>query len=184
MNKPVYVPEQGSRMRLSSPAFGPFELMPREHTREGAGSSPALNWENLPLGVQSLALVMMDCDIPSPQRRLGQFIHWVVYNIPVEARGLPANFDQAAGARLGACTAKNGSGRRGYYPPCPVMGQHEYIFRLYALDAAQLDTAVENYRNLMKAMAGHILDSTELVGTYRCTILTPWQAMLKNLLPD
>lgn len=70
-------------MRLTSPAFGPGERIPDEHTCEGADVSPALEWEGLPPGTRSLALVMDDPDAPR-----GTFTHWLAWGIDPAAGGL------------------------------------------------------------------------------------------------
>jgi Raf kinase inhibitor-like YbhB/YbcL family protein len=168
-------------MLLSSSAFKNLGSIPSEFTSEGVGYSPSLNWENLPVGTQSLVLIMMDCDIPSPKNRLSQFIHWVVYNLPPGIRGLPANFGQVESIQFGATIAQNGAGWRGYYPPCPVSGEHEYTFRLFALDIPRIQPGAENYRAVIKAIEGHVLSSAELIGVYQCTTLSTWQALLKNI---
>jgi Raf kinase inhibitor-like YbhB/YbcL family protein len=172
---------QVAAMLLNSSAFKNLGSIPPEFTGEGAGYSPALNWENLPEGTQSLVLIMVDCDIPSHKNRLSQFIHWVVYNLPPEMNELPVNFGQVESVKLGATIARNGSGWHGYYPPCPVSGEHEYTFRLFALDIPRIQPGAENYRMVMKAIEGHILSSAELIGVYQCTTFNTWQALLKNI---
>jgi Raf kinase inhibitor-like YbhB/YbcL family protein len=172
---------QAGTMLLSSSAFKNLGSIPREFTSEGACCSPSLNWENLPEGTHSLVLIMVDYDIPSRKNRLSQFIHWVVYNLPPGVGGLPANFGQVESAQFGATIAQNSSGRRWYYPPCPVSGEHEYTFRLFALDIPYIQPGAENYPAVMKAIEGHVLSSTELVGVYQCTTLNTWQALLKNI---
>jgi Raf kinase inhibitor-like YbhB/YbcL family protein len=169
-----------STLYLRSRAFENLGPIPREFTAEGGGYSPPLSWGNLPEAAQSLALIVVDPDIPSRQKRLSQFVHWVVYNLPAGVADLPANLGEAESARLGATIGRNGSGRRRYYPPCPVWGEHDYIFRLFALNIPHLQPRAADYGAVMKAIAGHVLSSAELVGVYRRATLSAWQALLKN----
>jgi Raf kinase inhibitor-like YbhB/YbcL family protein len=67
-----------------------------------------------------------------------------------------------AGTREG----KNDWDRTGYGGPCPPIGRHRYFFKLYALDAQLSDLKEPAKAALEAAMAGHILDRAELIGTY------------------
>ncbi len=89
----------------------------------------------------------------------------MLYDIPPTTASLP----EAAGARpAGAKDGKNDWGKTGWGGPCPPIGRHRYFFKLYALDATlALDSPTK--AELEKAMAGHILAQTELVGTYKKT---------------
>ena len=56
--------------------------------------------------------------------------------------------------------------RTGYGGPCPPSGTHRYFFKLYALDA-DLDLEEGSTKEDIEAvMAGHIIESAELMGTY------------------
>ena len=60
----------------------------------------------------------------------------------------------------------NGWSRTGYGGPCPPSGTHRYFFKLYALDT-YLDLEEGSTKEVIEAaMAGHIIDSAELMGTY------------------
>ena len=56
--------------------------------------------------------------------------------------------------------------RTGYGGPCPPIGRHRYFFKLYALDAVLPDLGKPTKAALLKAMEGHILEQTEMIGTY------------------
>lgn len=150
------------KMVLSSPAFGPGELIPERYTGNGEDISPELFWDSVPAGVASFALVCSDPDAP-----MGTFIHWVVYNIPGSARRLPegiaSNEELVDGARQGV----NSFQRIGYNGPKPPMGKpHRYFFRLYALDTVLDLPPGAAAGRLQSAMAGHILAVGELMGRY------------------
>jgi Raf kinase inhibitor-like YbhB/YbcL family protein len=91
-------------------------------------------------------------------------VHWVVFNIPAAAMGLP----ESAGVSLpaGALQGKNSSGSAKYMGPCPPSGTHRYFFKLYALDTMMTLSADANKADLLKAMDGHILAQGELMGTF------------------
>ena len=72
-------------------------------------------------------------------------------------------FQLPAGAKGGLNDWK----RAGYGGPCPPVGRHRYFHKLYALDLMLPDLHLPTKAEVEKAMAGHILDSAELVGTYQ-----------------
>src|ERR1700740_3123160 len=54
----------------------------------GEGTSPAIQWANAPAGTQSFVLHMHDMDLARNKTTDDQ-VHWVVWNIPASATGLP-----------------------------------------------------------------------------------------------
>lgn len=151
---------------ITSPAFAHMGKIPKEHTCEGDDLSPNLSWRGLPPGTRSLALIVDDPDAPDPAAPKVVWVHWVVYNIPPRAAGLPA----AAGdgnLPKGTLEGRNDWKESGYRGPCPPVGRHRYFFKLYALDTLLPDLHNPGKARLSQAMAGHVLDSAELVGTYQ-----------------
>src|SRR5436853_608597 len=59
-----------------------------EGAAPGEGTSPAISWSNAPAGTQSFVLNMHDMDV-SRNRTTDDQAHWVVWNIPAAATGLP-----------------------------------------------------------------------------------------------
>lgn len=118
---------------LNSDAFVDGDPIPRRFTCEGENVSPSLTWDNLPAGTESLVLIVDDPDAPDPAAPRMVWDHWVLYNLPATAPGLPEGV--AAGV-LPAGTGEgiNSWGRTGYGGPCPPIGRHRYFHRLYALD--------------------------------------------------
>src|SRR5579883_2535308 len=53
----------------------------------GSNISPALSWSGAPAGTKSFALTVYDPDAPTGSG----WWHWVVFNIPANATGLPKN---------------------------------------------------------------------------------------------
>jgi hypothetical protein len=145
---------------LTSPAFAQGEHIPVAFTCDGANISVALEWFGAPAGTVSFALIMDDPDAPS-----GDFVHWVLYNVPTETAQLPQAV--AVGPTLvdGSLQGSNGAGVEGYTGPCPPSGVHRYFFKLYALSIVINQTGLDK-PGLLAAMEGAILAQTELMGTY------------------
>jgi hypothetical protein len=145
-------------VRLESASFREGEPIPKEHSRDGADSHPALAWSGAPKGVRSFALI---CDDPDAPR--GRWVHWILYDIPPSASGLPEGVSSLpAGTREGLNDWK----RTGYGGPCPPIGRHRYFFKLYALDGALGDLGAPTKAKLEAAMKGHVLAEGRLMGTY------------------
>lgn len=153
-------------LTLQSSAFKHNEEMPKRYTCDGADISPPLSWSGLPEGTQSLVLIMDDPDAPDPAAPKMTWVHWVLYNIPPSADGLPedvASEDLPAGTQEGL----NNWNRTGYGGPCPPIGRHRYFHKLYALDITLPDMDKPTKEQLEQAMQDHILAKTELIGTYQ-----------------
>jgi len=147
---------------MHSGAFKPGGTIPKEFTADGRDVSPALSWENPPAGSQSFALVCDDPDAP-----VGTWVHWVLWNIPATAKGLPQGVQTVQVLPDGSAQGRNDFGRIGYGGPSPPRGKpHRYFFRLYALSAKLSLPAGSTRKQLDAAMAGRILASVELIGTY------------------
>jgi Raf kinase inhibitor-like YbhB/YbcL family protein len=156
---------QGS-WRLTSSSFSAQGEIPSRHTCEGQDLSPALSWSGLPPGTKSLALVVDDPDAPDPRAPQTTWVHWVIYNVPPEAGGLPEGV-KATGLPSGTREGRNDWGSTGYRGPCPPAGRHRYFHKLYALDAVLGDLGTPTKAGLEQAMRGHVLAQTELIGTYQ-----------------
>lgn len=142
-------------MALTSPSFNEGEPIPEKFTCDGEDISPELDWFGTPEGTVSLALIMDDPDAP-----LGTWVHWVVYNLPMDLSGLREGM---TGVGLDGTNSWN---RTGYGGPCPPSGSHRYYFKLYALDTnLDLGPGVKK-EALLDAMEGHLLGQAELMGTY------------------
>jgi Raf kinase inhibitor-like YbhB/YbcL family protein len=152
-------------MVISSPAFGPNQSIPSRYTCEGEDLSPPLSWAGVPSETKSLALIVEDPDAPDPKAPKMTWVHWVLYNIPPSASGLPEGVQKQAlppGTREGLNDWK----RTGYGGPCPPIGRHRYFFKIYALSQVLPDLGSPTKSQLEKAMKGQVLSQAELVGTY------------------
>jgi Raf kinase inhibitor-like YbhB/YbcL family protein len=152
-------------MRLLSNAFSDGERIPAEYTCQGADLSPQLAWDEVPENTQSLALIVDDPDAPDPMAPRMVWVHWVLYNLPPDSRELVKAI-KSADLPSGTGEGINDWNRTGYGGPCPPIGRHRYFFKLYALDTrlAGLDKPAKV--EVERAMEGHILDQTVLMGTY------------------
>ena len=155
-------------LKLTSPAFEHQGEIPSRYTCEGEDVSPALAWTGVPADARSLALIVDDPDAPDPRAPKTTWVHWVLYDLPAgdpRVAGLPegvAAADLPAGTREGLNDWK----RTGWGGPCPPLGRHRYFFKLYALDVELPDLDRPTAARLTEAMRGHVLASTELIGTY------------------
>ena len=153
-------------LALTSTAFTHNGPIPKPYTCQGKDISPALVWSGLPAGTKSLALIVDDPDAPDPKAPKMTWVHWVLYNIPASATGLPEAVAPAA-LPAGTREGKNDWKRTGYGGPCPPIGRHRYFHKLYALDIVLPDLKQPTKAELERAMQGHVLAKIELMGTYQ-----------------
>jgi hypothetical protein len=158
--------EKPMSLTITSTAFAPEGAIPSLYTCEGKDISPPLAWNGTPAATKSFALIVDDPDAPDPAAPKMTWVHWVLYDIPATASGLPEAVQPSAlpsGTREGV----NDWGRTGYGGPCPPIGRHRYFHKLYALDTVLADLKRPKKAALEKAMQGHILAQAVLIGTYQ-----------------
>ncbi len=149
-------------LSLTSPAFTEGGAIGSKFTCDAGpqNPSPALAWKDAPATTKSFVLILHDPDAPMP----GGFTHWVLFDIPSTTKALPDNFQPGSVGVSGT----SGFRRQGYGGPCPPTGSHHYHFMLSALDVPTLGLqAGATKADVEKAMEGHVVDKTELVGTYQ-----------------
>jgi Raf kinase inhibitor-like YbhB/YbcL family protein len=149
----------------SEPAVVKFQTLPfqqgtripTEFTCDGANQSPPLSWTGSSGDAKSWVLIFDDPDAPS-----GTFTHWILYDIPIATSALPRS-----SSGIGT-PGKNDFGKIGYGGPCPPHGSnHRYYFKLYAENVPTFGLPQGATRaQLEKAMAGHQVATTTLMGTY------------------
>ncbi|VBB42959.1 conserved exported hypothetical protein [uncultured Desulfatiglans sp.] len=160
---PTFLESQGVQaMELKSIAFEEGKPIPVQYTCDGPDVSPPLTWSGVPAGTKSLALICDDPDAP-----MGTWVHWVYYDIPAEAGGLPEAVRPDEKPSPGGTHGKNDFRKLGYGGPCPPGGTHRYFFKLYALDTILGLGASATKKELLAAMEGHILEQAQLMGTYK-----------------
>ncbi len=146
---------------LTSSAFEHEGTIPTKYSCDGQDISPPLSWSDPPEGTESFVLIADDPDAPA-----GTWVHWVLYNIPTDARELPEALPAQDTLDNGSLHGRNSWGRNDYGGPCPPSGTHRYLFKLYALDTTlELEPGAKKTK-VLNAMEGHILAQTELMGTF------------------
>lgn len=150
---------------LRSGAFTDGDEIPARYTCIGNDLSPPLSWQGVPAEAKSLTLIIDDPDAPDPNAPLMTWVHWVLFNIPVDTHELP----EGASTHIlppGAIQGLNDWNNIGYGGPCPPIGRHRYFHKLYAVDCFLQKIKQPTKANIEIAMRGHIIESTELVGTF------------------
>jgi len=130
-----------AQMTLTTTAFPDGGQIPARYTQAGEQISPALVWTNVPPNTMSFVLHMHDPEV-ARNRTTEDQVHWLVWNIPGTATGLPATGPM-----------------------------HHYTFEIFALDT-KLDVqpasdAFETRTAVMKALQGHILGKAVYMGLFR-----------------
>lgn len=148
-------------LKLESLSFKDNGPIPERFTCAGSNVSPEMEWKNGPAKAKSYVLICDDPDTP-----LQEWVHWVVFNIPKNVfaltEALPRDEEFPNGITQGVNDFKN----IGYGGPCPPAGVHRYYFKLYALDRT-LDLKAGSLRSQVeKAMKGHIVAWTQIMGLY------------------
>ncbi len=152
-----------TNLQVTSPAFASGNAIPREYTCDGPDQSPELRWNEFPAGIVTFALVMDDPDAPA-----GDWVHWVVWNIPATSHGLAENSSRQEQFADGTRQGRNDFGKVGYNGPCPPPGRpHRYFFHVYAVATKLGLPAGASRAELDSALKGHILAEAEYMGTYR-----------------
>ena len=166
----------GPAMTLTIPGFpdgGPIPVrfsQAAPGVAPGEGTSPAINWANPPAGTQSFVLNMRDMDV-SRNKTTDDQAHWVVWNIPGTATGLPEGV--AKGPQLPDGSYQiSATGQMYRGPGAPATGpQHHYMFELFALDTKLTvepsADAFETRAKVMQAIQGHILGKAVYGGLFR-----------------
>jgi len=163
-------------MTLTIPGFPDGGQIPVKYSQAapgvavGEGTSPAMSWANVPAGTQVFFLNMHDMDLARNKTTEDQ-AHWVFWNIPATAGGLPEAVPKGSPLPDGSYQiSATGPMYRG--PGAGANGPfHHYVFELYALDT-KLDVkpaadAFETRANVMKAIQGHILAKAVYGGLFR-----------------
>jgi len=158
----------GPGLTLTTSAFQDGGEIPARFTQNDPNAvSPKLEWTHVPAGTVTFALIMHDPDV-AIQRKTDDVLHWMLFNVPATATGLPEGVPANAQLPDGTTQAKNLRGAVGYMGPgAPAAGpQHHYTFELFALDT-KLDLSPDATRaDVLKAMDGHILGKGVLVGRF------------------
>ena len=156
-------------MTLTTTAFADGAQIPVKYTQAGEQVSPALTWTNAPPSTASFVLHMHDPEVARNKTTDDQ-VHWLVWNIPASATGLPEGVPVGPELKDGSKQiSATGPQYRG--PGAPASGpMHHYTFEIYALDI-KLDMppsgdAFETRTAVMKAMQGHVIGKAVYMGLF------------------
>ena len=152
----------GLSLKLSSASFQADGDIPSKFTCDAQDVSPALAWSDPPVETRSFALIADDPDAPSKT-----VVHWALYDVPAGTRSLREGIATDATLPDGSRQGRNDHGMIGYSGPCPPHGPtHHYFFKLYALDS-MIDLKPDaGKEDLERAMDGHILAQSQLIGRF------------------
>lgn len=147
---------------LISSAFKEGETIPQQYTCAGRDVSPPLHWSVPPAGTRSYVIIADDPDAPA-----GTWVHWVIYNVPLDLRGVSEGVPTDEQVLDGALQGMNDFKRVGYGGPCPPPGMpHRYLFKLYALDKVLDLKPRATKAQVLDACKGHILAEAQLMARY------------------
>lgn len=149
-------------INVTSSAFKEGGMISRKYTCDGDDISPPLAWSGIPQNTRTIALISDDPDAP-----MGTWVHWVLFNMPPDTKGLPEGVPGDKVLANGAKQGVNDGRQTGYGGPCPPSGTHRYYFKVYALDKELGLNPGCAKKDLVKAMEGHILAEGQLMGRYK-----------------
>ena len=158
-------------IKVTSSVFNNVEAMPLEYTDQGNNISPPISWGECSEETVSIAII---CDDPDAKEVVGKtFVHWVIFNIPVEYKGLSKNIPNTREPRTASVEKNvrqgiNDFGKIGYGGPKPPAGKsHRYFFKVYEINILLGLEPGATKKNLLEAMKNHVVGYGELMGTYK-----------------
>jgi Raf kinase inhibitor-like YbhB/YbcL family protein len=151
-------------MKIKIKDFEEGQEIPIKFTCDSEDHSPEIFWEDIPTRTESLVLIVDDPDAP-----VGNFVHWVVYNIPPNVTHLEENFTRAKRLSNGITQGKNDFGKIGYNGPCPPKGHgyHRYYFTLYATTIKNIERDSLTKKEIIGLIENKILAKDIRMGRYR-----------------
>lgn len=153
-------------LTLTSTSFIQNGIIPIRYTCDGQDISPPLFWTGVPNSTKSLVLIVDDPDAPDPAAPKMIWVHWLLYNIPPESNSLSDGIAPES-LPFGTLRGINDWGSLDYGGPRPPVGNHRYFHKLYAIDIVLPDLMNPVKNELERAMLGHIISYTELIGHYQ-----------------
>jgi Raf kinase inhibitor-like YbhB/YbcL family protein len=154
-----------ARLSVSSPKFVFNGRLPTRYTADGEGISPPLEWDAVPAGTGSIAILVEDADSPTPH----PLVHAIVVDIDSEIRSL----DEGALASphhegAGLDTGQNSFFQRAWLPPDPPRGhgEHRYVFQVFALIPGADFSTVPGRREFIEVILDRAIAVGCIIGTY------------------
>ena len=148
---------------MESDAFPDGGIVPPKYAGRGGNVQPGFKFSGAPAGTVSYAIIFHDLDV-AIGGNTGDVLHWMVWNIPASANGIPEG-----SLPPGSVQGANITGQNAYFGPGAPAGPryHHYVFELYALNANLELPATASRDDLMKAMAGKTVAKSAYVGRFR-----------------
>ena len=130
--------------------------------------SPAMTWSGAPATTQSYVVILHDPDPVLGGSATNDVLHWAIFDIPGDAKGLPEGVPNMAELSDGSKQPNGISGAPGYFGPCPPAGHgdHHYTFELFALSAKLGLPASTSRVDLMNAMNGKVVAKGIYIGMF------------------
>ena len=151
-------------LKLTSSDFEDGGEIPRECGYKNGNKEPPLAVNGIPEKTDTLVLIMDDPDAMGAVGKV--WLHWLEWDI------IPNTLDYSffdLSHREDHFVGVNDFGEEGYGGPAPPDKRHTYVFKVYALDSRLLDLdygEAPTKADVEKAMEGHIIEQTQLTGTY------------------
>ena len=153
-----------TKLKLTSPAFSDGGEIPRECGYKHGNKVPPLKIKCAYTRIKRLALIMDDPDAMGAVGKV--WVHWVIWNIEPGALKVFQHHPSQTPEILLSTRGMTDFGEVGYGGPAPPDKRHTYVFKLYALDT-KLDLPEGSPKAALEsAMKGHIIEQTQLTGTY------------------
>jgi Raf kinase inhibitor-like YbhB/YbcL family protein len=158
--------------KISITGFADGGRIPARHTcasgQQAGNPSPAISWSGAPATTQSYALIFHDPDPVLQGSATNDVLHWAIFDIPGDSKGLPEAVPAMAELADGSKQPNGISGMPGYFGPCPPAGHgdHHYTFELFALNAKLGLPASTSRADLMNAMNGKVVAKGIYIGMF------------------
>jgi len=150
-------------LEIKSQAFRDGGFIPDEYTCKGKDVSPPLEWMGVPEETKGFALICDDPDAP-----MKTWVHWVLYDIPADKRGLPENVAKTNTLPDGSKQGVTDFGSVGYGGPAAPPGRaHRYFFKLYALGSGPALPPGLTRDELLEAIEGHVIAAAQIMGKFK-----------------
>jgi Raf kinase inhibitor-like YbhB/YbcL family protein len=157
-------------IKLTVDGFPDGGKIPANYTCAGGQNppSPAISWTQTPANTQSFVVILHDPDPVLQGSATNDVLHWAVFDIPGDAKGLPEGVPNKAELENGAKQLNGITGQPGYFGPCapPGHGEHHYTFEVYALSAKLGLPASATRAQMMEAMNGKVLAKGIHIGMF------------------
>ena len=149
-------------LMMQTDAFEDGGVISDKYSSRGGNMQPGFKFLNPEAGTVSYAIIFHDMDV-SIGGGTDDILHWLVWNIPVEAGGIPEG-SLPEGSVVGANLMRQNSYMGPGAPPGPK--HHHYMFDLYALNAKLDIPATSGRKELLEAMQGKVIAKAAYVGMF------------------